>query len=126
MADDLNLQLLELAKELEVERTAHDETAEQLVDAQERLEVTVQELANLERFTKDQHVQPDEGPLELQLARLLKEEAYLKSRLAYVQQEIKVLDPARGAASAASTEGDSTAAADRGVNRRKASGELAI
>ena len=31
-------------------------------------------------------MQPDEGPLELQLARLLKEEAYLKSRLAYVQQ----------------------------------------
>ena len=44
----------ETAQDLQVERAAHDETAEKMVQLQQRLEVTLQELANLERFTKRQ------------------------------------------------------------------------
>merc|ERR1740138_285598 len=44
----------ETNKDLQVERAAHDETAEKMVQLQQRLEVTLQELANLERFTKRQ------------------------------------------------------------------------
>ena len=48
----------ETIKDLEVERAAHDETAEKMVQLQQRLEVTLQELANLERYTKRQRVWP--------------------------------------------------------------------
>ena len=80
--------------ELAVERAAHDETAEKMVELQHRLEVTLQELANLERFVKMQ--QPVKKPTvpggdkaaAAALERLMREESYLKSRLAYVQQEI--------------------------------------
>merc|ERR1719198_1932342 len=69
----------ETSKDLQVERAAHDETAEKMVQLQQRLEVTLQELANLERFTKrQQHVEcPPES--SKQMERLLREEAYLKS-----------------------------------------------
>ena len=76
----------ETSKDLQVERAAHDETAEKMVQLQQRLEVTLQELANLERFTKRQQTvaaPPDTAP---HVERLLKEESYLKSRLLFVQQ----------------------------------------
>ena len=74
-------------KDLQVERAAHDETAEKMVQLQQRLEVTLQELANLERFTKRQ--QPSAPPgTPTHIEKLLKEEMYLKSRLSYVQAEL--------------------------------------
>ena len=76
----------ETIKDLEVERAAHDETAEKMVQLQQRLEVTLQELANLERYTKrQQSVASTPGATSTE-ERLLKEEAYLKSRLTFVQQ----------------------------------------
>ena len=78
----------ETSKDLQVARAAHDETAEKMVQLQQRLEVTLQELANLERFTKRQQTvaaPPDTAP---HVERLLKEESYLKSRLSFVQQEL--------------------------------------
>ena len=82
-------------QDLEVERAAHDETAEKMVQLQQRLEVTLQELANLERFTRRQQSVPSSGSTAgTATERLLKEEAYLKSRLRFVQQE---LNGARGA-----------------------------
>lgn len=78
----------ETTKDLQVERAAHDETAEKMVQLQQRLEVTLQELANLERFTKRQQtvtVPPGTAP---HVERLRKEESYLKSRLLFVQQEL--------------------------------------
>ena len=74
-------------KDLQVERAAHDETAEKMVQLQQRLEVTLQELANLERFSKRQ--QPNAPPgTPTQIEKLLKEEMYPKSRLSYVQAEL--------------------------------------
>jgi hypothetical protein len=76
-----------IRKDLQVERAAHDETAEKMVQLQQRLEVTLQELANLERFSKRQ--QPNAPPgTPTQIEKLLKEEMYLKSRLSYVQAEL--------------------------------------
>ena len=83
------------AKDLEVERAAHDETAERMVELQQRLEVTLQELANLERFSKQQQQPSVPADAPAQLERLLKEEAYLQSRLRFVQQELVAV---RGAA----------------------------
>lgn len=81
------LQQAETEKELQVERAAHDETAEKMVQLQQRLEVTLQELANLERFTKRQQtVQTTVADAPPNVERLLKEESYLKSRLLFVQQ----------------------------------------
>ena len=96
---------VEMETELEVERTAHNSTAETLVEVQQRLEVTLQvrlaelqrmrvgraygrtrrtqELANLERFTKRQQAVAVAEP---DVERLLREESYLQSRLAFVQQ----------------------------------------
>lgn len=68
---------------MQVERAAHDETAEKMVQLQQRLEVTLQELANLERFTKKQQQTASAPP---NVEQLLKEESYLKARLLYVQQ----------------------------------------
>lgn len=78
----------ETSKDLQVERVAHDETAEKMVQLQQRLEVTLQELANLERFTKRQ--QPVSAPpgTPLQIERLLKEEAYLTQRLQMVRRDL--------------------------------------
>jgi DNA repair exonuclease SbcCD ATPase subunit len=77
-----NLQA-ETAKDLQLERAAHDETAEKMVQLQQRLEVALQELANLERFTKQQQQPTSALP---NVERLLKEESYLQARLLYVQQ----------------------------------------
>ena len=83
----------ETAQDLQVERAAHDETAEKMVQLQQRLEVTLQELANLERFTKRQQ-QPNSADAPapraatVQTERLMKEEAYLQSRLTFVQKEL--------------------------------------
>lgn len=74
--------------ELQVERAAHDETAEKMVELQHRLEVTLQELANLERFVKMQQQVPVAPDTPQQRERLLREESYLKSRLSYVQSEL--------------------------------------
>lgn len=68
-----------------MERAAHDETAEKMVQMQQRLEVTLQELANLERFAKKQQ-QVSVTNAEPDVERLLKEESYLKARLLFVQQ----------------------------------------
>ena len=79
----------ETTKDLQVERAAHDETAEKMVQLQQRLEVTLQELANLERFTKRKQTLDTtvaDGPPNIE--RLLKEESYLNSRLLFVQQEL--------------------------------------
>ena len=57
-----------------------------MVQLQQRLEATLQELANLERFVKSKEGGAAEGAADLQ--RLLKEESYLQSRLRYVQQEL--------------------------------------
>ena len=76
----------ETSKDLQVERAAHDETAEKMVQLQQRLEVTLQELANLERFTKRQQTVPAPAGTPPHVERLLKEESYLKSRLLFVQQ----------------------------------------
>lgn len=76
----------ETSKDLQVERAAHDETAEKMVQLQQRLEVTLQELANLERFTKRQQTVAAAPGTVPQVERLLKEESYLKSRLLFVQQ----------------------------------------
>ena len=54
-----------------------------MVQLQQRLEVTLQELANLERFTKKQQQTANAPP---NVEQLLKEESYLKARLLYVQQ----------------------------------------
>merc|ERR1719198_768951 len=78
----------ETSKDLQVERAAHDETAEKMVQLQQRLEVTLQELANLERFTKRQQTVPTPAGTPPHVERLLKEESYLKSRLLFVQQEL--------------------------------------
>ena len=56
-----------------------------MVQLQQRLEVALQELANLERFAKKQQ-QPPPTTTPPNAERLLKEEAYLKARLLYVQQ----------------------------------------
>ena len=81
----------EAKNDLQVERDAHDDTAEKMVELQQRLEVTLQELSNLERFVKRQQVvagaAAGAGASDARAERLLKEEAYLKSRLAFVQQE---------------------------------------
>uniref|UniRef100_A0A7S4BM66 Uncharacterized protein n=1 Tax=Chrysotila carterae TaxID=13221 RepID=A0A7S4BM66_CHRCT len=74
--------------DLAVERAAHDETAEKMVELQHRLEVTLQELANLERFVKMQQQVKIAPETPQQRERLLREEAYLQSRLNYVQQEL--------------------------------------
>ena len=76
----------ETSKDLQVERAAHDETAEKMVQLQQRLEVTLQELANLERFTKRQQSVATPSGTPPHVERLLKEESYLKSRLLFVQQ----------------------------------------
>lgn len=86
----------ETSKDLQVERAAHDETAEKMVQLQQRLEVTLQELANLERFTKRQQTVAAPAGTPPHVERLLKEESYLKSRLLFVQQE---LSEARGTTS---------------------------
>ena len=82
----------EAKNDLQVERDAHDDTAEKMVELQQRLEVTLQELSNLERFVKRQQVvagaAAGAGASDARAERLLKEEAYLKSRLAFVQQEL--------------------------------------
>mmetsp|Transcript_8573 Transcript_8573/g.14462 ORF Transcript_8573/g.14462 Transcript_8573/m.14462 type:complete len:198 (+) Transcript_8573:148-741(+) len=82
---------VETQRELQVERAAHDETAEKMVEMQHKLEVTLQELANLERYVKRQ--QQAKAPAGLvnksAVEKLLREEAYLKSRLVYVQQEVQ-------------------------------------
>ena len=79
----------ETNKDLQVERAAHDETAEKMVQLQQRLEVTLQELANLERFTKrQQQITPPPAGTAPHIERMLKEESYLKSRLSFVQQEL--------------------------------------
>merc|ERR1712224_934578 len=78
----------ETNKDLQVERAAHDETAEKMVQLQQRLEVTLQELANLERFTKRQQTVAAPAGTTPHMERLLKEESYLKSRLLFVQQEL--------------------------------------
>ena len=113
-------------KELSIERAAHDETASAMVKLQERLEVTLQELANLERFTKWQQQQPKstqtaqqqpppqeppEQAKQLQqpqqhVERLLQEEHYLRARLLFVQKELaevrgSKLEPASEPAEAA-------------------------
>lgn len=54
-----------------------------MVQLQQRLEVALQELANLERFTKQQQQPTSALP---NVERLLKEESYLQARLLYVQQ----------------------------------------
>lgn len=64
-----------------------------MVQLQQRLEVTLQELANLERFTKRQQVVAPPPGTPSHVERLLKEESYLKARLQFVQQE---LDELRG------------------------------
>eukprot|EP00908_Phaeocystis_cordata_P012967 Transcript_2401.p5 GENE.Transcript_2401~~Transcript_2401.p5 ORF type:complete len:131 (-),score=51.30 Transcript_2401:864-1256(-) len=74
--------------DLQVERAAHDDTAEKLVELQQRLEVTLQELSNLERFVKRNEAIANAGAHPPAAERLLKEEAYLKSRLVFVQQEL--------------------------------------
>ena len=79
----------ETQHELQIERAAHDDTAERLVEMQQRLEATLQELSNLERFVKGcsacssvpSNTPPEREPL-------LKEEAYLQSRLRFVQEEL--------------------------------------
>ena len=76
----------ETSKDLQVERAAHDETAEKMVQLQQRLEVTLQELANLERFTKRQQTVAAPAGAVPHVDRLIKEESYLKSRLLFVQQ----------------------------------------
>ena len=55
----LQAELQRVLKQLQAERAAHDETAEKMVQLQQRLEVTLQELANLERFTKRPNRQID-------------------------------------------------------------------
>ncbi|KAL1496386.1 hypothetical protein AB1Y20_016341 [Prymnesium parvum] len=77
---------MEYEAELEVEQAAHNSTAEMLVEVQQRLEVTLQELANLERFTKRQHLQKADSE---QLERLIQEENYLQARLSFVREELK-------------------------------------
>merc|ERR1712232_544132 len=79
----------ETQHELQIERAAHDDTAERLVEMQQKLEATLQELSNLERFVKGcsacssvpSNTPPEREPL-------LKEEAYLQSRLRFVQEEL--------------------------------------
>ena len=90
----------ETNKDLQVERAAHDETAEKMVQLQQRLEVTLQELANLERFTKRQQTVNAPAGTPPHIERLLKEESYLKSRLLFVQQvhAAKQKNPRRAAA----------------------------
>lgn len=78
----------ETMSDLQVERAAHDDTAEKLVELQQRLEVTLQELSNLERYVKRQEPVANPGTHPHGVERLLKEEAYLKSRLVFVQQEL--------------------------------------
>ena len=92
----------ETMNDLQVERAAHDDTAEKLVELQQRLEVTLQELSNLERYVKRQEPVPNPGTHPHGVERLLKEEAYLKSRLVFVQQE---LVSARAAAADGSASG---------------------
>ena len=79
----------EAKNDLQVERDAHDDTAEKMVELQQRLEVTLQELSNLERFVKRQQVvagaAAGAGARAARAERLLKEEAYLKSRLAFAE-----------------------------------------
>jgi len=83
----------ETLTELQVERAAHDETAERMVEMQHKLEVTLQELANLERFVKrQQQVDLPSDARGSQVEKLVREEAYLKSRLVYVQQELGQLN----------------------------------
>lgn len=78
----------ETSQDLAVERAAHDETAEKMVQLQQRLEVTLQELANLERFTKSQQQTAKPRGASVTVERLTKEEAYLVSRLSFVQKEL--------------------------------------
>ena len=95
----------EAKNDLQVERDAHDDTAEKMVELQQRLEVTLQELSNLERFVKRQQVvagaAAGAGASDARAERLLKEEAYLKSRLAFVQQKLAARAAAARAAAAA-------------------------
>lgn len=51
-------------------------------------QVTLQELSNLERFVKRNEAIANAGAHPPAAERLLKEEAYLKSRLVFVQQEL--------------------------------------
>ena len=89
-------------KDFAIERAAHDETASAMIKLQERLEVTLQELANLERFTKWQQQQPKGAQAAQQqqqqqptqeaaaghVERVLQEEQYLRARLLFVQKEL--------------------------------------
>lgn len=86
----------DVASELQVERAAHDETAEKMVELKHKLEVTLQELANLERFVKRQEQLPAGQSHSPSVEKLLREEAYLKSRLLYVQQELAQVRDATG------------------------------
>ena len=52
---------METMNDLQVERAAHDDTAEKLVELQQRLEVTLQELSNLERYVKRNEQVPNPG-----------------------------------------------------------------
>lgn len=79
---------METMNDLQVERAAHDDTAEKLVELQQRLEVTLQELSNLERYVKRNEQVPNPGAHPPAVERLLKEESYLKSRLVFVQHEL--------------------------------------
>lgn len=64
---------------------------------------SLQELANLERFTKRQ--QPNASPgTPSHVEKLLKEEAYLKSRLSFVQAELSDARHHAGGAEAADAE----------------------
>lgn len=64
-----------------------------MVQLQQRLEVTLQELANLERFTKRQQTVAAPAGTPPHVERLLKEESYLKSRLLFVQQVRTYAEP---------------------------------
>lgn len=103
----------ESMNDLQVERAAHDDTAEKLVELQQRLEVTLQELSNLERYVKRQEPVPNPGTHPHGIERLLKEEAYLKSRLVFVQQEL---------VSARATAADSSAPGSAPTSRLEAAG----
>ncbi len=93
------LGLADALQELEVERAAHEETAAHMVMLQQRLEVTIQELANLERYVRASREPPGSSAAQrlsddekaANAERLRKEESYLKSRLDFVQGELRAV-----------------------------------
>ena len=85
----------ETQKELELELAAHDETAEKMVLLQQQLEMALQELAAQERRAKQQQDVSIPSNASAHAERMLREEAYLAARLAFVQHDLSKAKEAR-------------------------------